>query len=260
MPAVGFPGAAMPTAAAEVSAPPAEPVELSGPSAAPRVRLGIETISDVVFGLSLEIGSIALVSKLPQNAADLTRGVVEFGFTFVIIFMVWFAYRRAIVVFPYETQQTLIVNVAILFCVAIEPFLFYVSVVATGTIVGGAASTAFALDVGAMMLLLAAFYFLLFAEDRRVSHRPIPPEILQSLRGASLGRVVAGVIFLVSALPLFDTAGVLGTTVREDVWIASLSLFLVVQYGLRPHPGGRSPRGPPPGERRGSLSGERRES
>ena len=204
----------------------------SGSSRPPRVQLGIGTIADVVFGLSLEIGSIALVAKLPQTASDLSRDIVEFGFTFVVIFMVWFAYRRAAVVFPHETQRTLIVTVAILFCVAIEPFLFYVSVAGTGTSVGGPASMALALDVGAMMLLLSAFYFLLHAEDRKVSQRQIHPGILRQLWVGSVGRIVVGTIFLVSAVPLFDTPGPLGTTVREDIWILALGLFFAVQYGV----------------------------
>ena len=221
----------MAAASADASPHPEEPPHLPESSGAPRVRLGIETISDVVFGLSLEIGSIALVAKLPQTAGDLTREIVEFGFTFIIIFMIWFAYRRAAVVFPHETQLTLIVTVGILFCVAIEPFLFYVAVVGTSASVGGPASTALGLDVGAMMLLLGAFYFLLLAEDRKVSHRPIHPDILRQLRVASVGRIVVGCVFLASALPLFDTSGLLGSTVREDVWLVCIGAFMAAQYG-----------------------------
>jgi uncharacterized membrane protein len=223
----------MAAASADASPPPDEPAHPAATSQAPRVRLGIETISDVVFGLSLEIGSIALVAKLPQSAGDLARDVVEFGFTFVIIFMVWFAYRRTAVVFSRETQSTLIVNVALLFCVAIEPFLFYVTVAGTGTGVGGPASMGLALDVGAMMLLLAAFFFLLLAEETEEPHRKTHPTILRQMWVANVGRIFVGAAFLVSALPLFDTPGLVGSTVREDFWLVLLGLFFVVQFGSR---------------------------
>lgn len=48
-----------------------------------------------------------------------------------------------------------------------------------------------------------------------------------------MGRVVAGIIFLVSAFPLLDTLGLLGSTVRDDVWIVSLGLLFAIQYGTR---------------------------
>jgi len=207
----------------------AEPHKPSG--AAPRVRLGIETISDVVFGLSLEIGSIALVAKLPRSGSDLTSKIVEFGFSFVIVFMIWFAYRRAVVTLPHETQRTLIVNVALLFCVAIEPFLFYVLVAGSGAVTG-AASIAFALDVGAMMLLLSALYYLLLAEERKATPGRVHPTVLQQIRVSMIGRVVVAFVFFVSALPLFAGSGVLGLTVREDVWVIALGIFFAVQYGL----------------------------
>jgi len=208
--------------------PPTAPPGALPPPAYP---LGIGSISDVVFGLALSIGSLILISQTPSTGHALALGIFYFGFSFLAVILVWLAFRRITVVLPYETQAPLTVNVALLFCVAIEPFLFYVSVAGTGTSVGGPASMALALDVGVMMLLLAAFYFLLEAEDRKVSHRPVDPGILRQLWVGSVGRVVVGTVFLVSALPLFDSPGPLGSTVREDIWIVALGLFFVVQYG-----------------------------
>jgi len=196
----------------------------------PRVRLGIETISDVVFGLALEIGSISIVAKLPQTATDLTTEIVEFGFSFVVVFMAWFSYRRAVVALPYETPRTLIVNVALLFCVSIEPFLFYVLVTAPGN-VGEAAPVAFALDIGATMLLLSLFTYLLLEEERKAPQRRVHPAILRQMRVGGIGRAVVAVAFFVSALPVFGLPGPLGQPIREDVWVIGLVLFIIVQRG-----------------------------
>jgi hypothetical protein len=117
-----------------------------------------------------------------------------------------------------------------------------VVVAGTGTGVGGPAATALASDVGAMMLLLAAFHFVLQAEDRRLGRQQIHPQILRQLQLGSVGRIVVGIIFLVSALPSFDTPGLLGSTVREDIWLVALALFFVVQYGMSSPPRRPAPR------------------
>ncbi len=51
----------------------------------PQLKTRIETLSDLVFGLALSIGSIALVQHIPQAPADLTTDIVQFGFSFLII-------------------------------------------------------------------------------------------------------------------------------------------------------------------------------
>ncbi|HYA56843.1 MAG TPA: hypothetical protein VEH57_00015, partial [Thermoplasmata archaeon] len=138
---------------------PAEPTVSSlsgagtgGPSLPTEFKVGIGSISDVVFGLALSIGSLMLVARTPQTGSSLLSGIYYFGFSFLIVILVWLSFRRIVVVLPYETPATLIVNVALLFCVAIEPFLFYVLV--TVSAVGADASVAFAADLGAMMFLL----------------------------------------------------------------------------------------------------------
>lgn len=218
----------MTAASADASPSSEDSLHRSESSTVPRVRLGIDTISDVVFGLALEIGSIAIVTKVPQTSTDLAAAVVEFGFSFVVVFMAWFAYRRAIIAFPYETPRTLIVNVALLFCVSIEPFLFYVLVVAPGT-VGDAAPVAFTLDLGAMMLLLSLFTYLLMVEERRAPRGRVHPAILQQARASIIGRAMVGVVFLICALPVFGSHGPFGEPIREDVWVVGLALFVIFQ-------------------------------
>lgn len=200
----------------------------TAPPSPPRIRLGIETISDVVFGLALEIGAVSLVAKLPQSTTDLVGDIVAFGFSFLVVFLAWVAYRRVVVALPHETEATVVVNVALLFCVSIEPFLFYVLVVGPSQ-VADPASTAFALDVGVMMLLLAVLHFLLLAEERKAPHRNVRPQTLSHLRDISLGRTVGGLTFLLSALPFFSYGGPLGISLRETLWWIGLVLFQVVQ-------------------------------
>src|SRR5215471_6222373 len=92
----------------------------------PRIRVRIETISDLVFGLALSIGSIALVQRIPQTPGDMVGDVAEFGISFLIVVGIWLGYTRIISVLPIETPGTLLLNLVLLFCVALEPFLYYV--------------------------------------------------------------------------------------------------------------------------------------
>lgn len=194
-----------------------------------RVPLGIGTISDVVFGLALEIGAIPLVAKLPQSGTELAGDVVAFGFSFLVVFLTWLTYRRAMAVLPHETETSLVVNVALLFCVAIEPFLFYVMVVGTSSPVGGPAATAFSLDIGSMLLLLSALYSLLLAEERRAPRSGISAQVLQQFRVTSAGRAFVGVVFLAASLPIFGVEGPFGQPWRVLVWAIGLGLNFLVQ-------------------------------
>ena len=42
----------------------------------PRIKVRIESLSDLVFGLTLSIGSLFLVNRVPQNGQDLGVNVL----------------------------------------------------------------------------------------------------------------------------------------------------------------------------------------
>jgi len=50
-----------------------------------RPRPRIESLSDLVFGLALSIGAIALVSSPPVTNAGLYRDIATFTFNFVVL-------------------------------------------------------------------------------------------------------------------------------------------------------------------------------
>lgn len=212
-------------------------------TAGPTLRLGMETISDVVFGLALSIGSIVFIARLPQTDSELLSAIFEFGFSFLIIIMVWLSYRRSVVALKYETRGTVVVNVALLFSASIEPFLLYV--LFTVSAITEAASTAYALDVGVIMLLLSALNYLLLTEERRDPIRRVHPRLLARTRRSTWARVGIGLIFLVSALPVFWVPSPVGGWARIDLWFLSLgAAFLVTDLT----PVGIGPSAPqPPG-------------
>ena len=195
--------------------------------APPVYRLGIGSISDVVFGLALSIGSLILVSQTPSTGHALALGIFYFGFSFLAVILVWLAFRRITVILPYETQATLTVNVALLFCISIEPFLFYVMV--TPNAIGADASMAFGVDFGVMMLLLSALGYLLLQEEQGDTQHRIASDVIARIDRSTVFHIVIGAIFLVSASPVFWTIQLAGAAVRYDFWYLGMVWIFAAQ-------------------------------
>ena len=184
---------------------PADDEERSSAAPAPRIRVRIESLSDLVFGLALSIGSIILVGKAPGTGQDIAGNVLLFGFGFLIIVMTWIGYSRTMAVLPVEAPFALLANLALLFMVAIEPYLFYVLTFAPTPGLADAASTAYALDVGGMFLMQAALARMVVIEDKANLHgqRPLHPLVLARFKLVVKLDAIVGAAFLVSTLPIF---------------------------------------------------------
>jgi uncharacterized membrane protein len=171
----------------------------------PNVKLNIENLSNLVFGLALSIGAIALIGSgisHPSNAVVLSE-IEEFAFSFLILIGIWASYSRIITVLPIETSRAFNLNLALLFCVSIEPFLFYNLEANTPTI-GQVdfASTAFALDLGAMYLLEAGLTSVLLRRARQGTFK-LHPDLVSNFKARFVGQIVGGVLFLISiAIPI----------------------------------------------------------
>ncbi len=58
----------------------------------PRIKVRIESLSDLVFGLALSIGSLEFLSTPGQTAFELEKNVAYFGFSFSILVFTWLGY------------------------------------------------------------------------------------------------------------------------------------------------------------------------
>jgi uncharacterized membrane protein len=171
----------------------------------PRIKIRIESLSDLVFGLALSIGSIILAGKVPQSGEDLAVNVGLFGFGFVIVVMTWLGYSRTMAVLPVEVPFALLTNLVLLFVVALEPYLLYVLFSVQTAGMGNATSIAYALDVGTMFFMQAALAYLVVKEEKVALHgqMALHPVVLARFRRISRVNAVIGVLFAVTALPIF---------------------------------------------------------
>ena len=192
-----------------------------------RPRPRIQSLSDLIFGLALSIGALTLIGNKPTDAAMLFGNIATFGFSFLILIFVWFRYTETMSVLPIETTRTRSLNTALLFLVAIEPYLFnqlsFGLTAATPTVFSNlpqdVASAAYALDLGAIWLILAAFTHILSIEEKAL----VAPDLFKKYRSMRNLEIVVAVFFLVSILPPFWTQ-IGGTSLRYLTW--ALTFFV----------------------------------
>jgi uncharacterized membrane protein len=204
----------------------AEDTKLQAP---PRIKIRIESLSDLVFGLALSIGSLILIENPTTSGTGLATNVVLFGFSFVIVVLIWLGYSRTTAVLAMEVPYALLANVALLFLVALEPYLFYVLVSSPAQNPGfaDAASVVYGLDLGGMFLMLAALGRLVLrrANIRAAGSTALHPLVLERFRRVGRADAVAGAVFVVSTLPIFwieTPAGYL----RFDLWGIAFVVFI----------------------------------
>jgi uncharacterized membrane protein len=193
----------------------------SGDAAAlsPRIEIRIERLSDLVFGLALSIGSLILVGRVPQSGQDIATNVLLFGFGFLIVVLTWLLYSRTMSVLSAEVPLAMLLNLLLLFCVALEPYLYYLVQSAQPLGLLDAASVGYALDAGSMFFLLAALAHLVIREDATGAkdRRHLHPAVLAGFRRGWKSQALVGAIFVVSALPVFWVSTPVGF-LRFDLW------------------------------------------
>jgi uncharacterized membrane protein len=188
----------------------------------------------MIFGLALSIGALNLISANPLNGSNptssLLTGITLFGFSFVVLIGVWLRYTEVMTVLPVETRNSRDLNIALLFLVALEPYLFnqlfsvgFGTQTNTATVLSrgsflDVSTTLWALDLGAIYAILALFTNLLAKEEKKL----VAPELLSGYRREKNLELVAATAFFVSALPVFWTVAPLLGTARFYFWIATL--------------------------------------
>jgi hypothetical protein len=86
----------------------------------------LESLSDLIYGLSLSIGAISLVITNSQTSSvsDINKNILQFLFVFLILITSWIIYTSDMSVLPIETRLVTLLNVVLLMLVAIFPYLF----------------------------------------------------------------------------------------------------------------------------------------
>jgi uncharacterized membrane protein len=198
----------------------------------PRINIRIESLSDLVFGLALSIGSLELLSKTPQNPKALATSVGLFAFSFLIVVAIWLGYSRIMAVMPKETSGALSLNLFLLFGVVLEPYLFFVlqSTSSDFSLLNWT-SFGYALDVGSMFLILAALIMLIIKGIDRKELK-LHPLLLDRFRLAMYLYIFVGGAYLLSAVPFFWIDTPVGP-LRFVFWYSSFAFVFLGIFSRR---------------------------
>jgi len=82
-------------------------VEEQGDDQPRRIKVRIESLSDLVFGLALSIGLLEFLSSPARDPLGLARNLAFFGFSFFILVFTWLGYSRTMAVVQVETEASL---------------------------------------------------------------------------------------------------------------------------------------------------------
>lgn len=199
-------------------------------SAGVRPRPRIETLADLVFGLSLSIGSIALIANPPKSASEITTHILAFAYTFFVLITAWLIYTTYMSVLPVETRTVTFLNVGLLLLVAIVPYLLNGVEVANPVLtpdevsmIQNYSSTLFALDLGGILLILATFAHVISLEEKRF----VAPELVTLFRNGRNRMAILAVLTLISVAPEFWEWTLLGVPLRLYLWYPPLISYWV---------------------------------
>ena len=164
----------------------------------------IQTLSDMIFGLALSIGAVSALIKNPGSVQDIYYSLVSFGFFFIIIALVWLRYSKIMSVLPFENTKVVAANMALLFLVSVEPYLYNLMNISAytpspGQLNSGTTTALYAIDMGALLFILAYFTYELTVEEKHL----IPRELAREYRLSMDACLIVAAIFIFSALPIF---------------------------------------------------------
>ncbi len=176
-----------------------------------------------IFGLAIAIGTVSLITRLPARPLGMVIDVAEFGFSFLILISVWLAYWNIMSVLPLEDNTIVILNVALLFLVGIEPYLFYLNItfdLLAHELLLNSASILYALDMTGLVTIIALFTHQLAREEKGL----VPKEALARYKRVRNTLFISAALFLVTVLPIFWSFQLWGLPIRFYFWFIPLIL------------------------------------
>jgi len=190
----------------------------------------METLADLIFGLSLSIGSIALIASSPLSSGEINSHILAFIFSFLILITCWMIYTTQMSVLPLETRTTTYLNVVLLLLVALVPYLLNSVELVNASLSPAQASslrdyssTLFALDLTGILLILALFAHVISMEEKRL----VAPEIAGNFRTGRNMVLVAALLMFISIAPEFWQWTLFSEPLRLYIWYLPLLLYWV---------------------------------
>jgi hypothetical protein len=194
-----------------------------------RPRARIESLVDLVFGLSLSIGAVALITASPPSStSDINSRIIAFLFTASFVITAWMVYTYQMSVLPLETNFVVYLNVIMLILIAVIPYLLYNVEFANPSIsasdssmIRDYASSLFAIDLAAVLTILTAFSHLISIEEKQL----VAPELAKSFARSRNVQGALVVVVLASLVPAFWVLTIFSVPVRLYIWMIPVIVY-----------------------------------
>jgi len=186
------------------------------PARRPRPR--IETLADLIFGLSLAIDAIALLPTSGTTPGDMNSRILIFSFAFLFLITAWLLYTTYMSVLPVDTQLVTFLSVVLLLFVALIPSLLNNVELGDNRAIQDYSSSLFALDLAGILAILAILAHILGVEKNRL----VPPDAAKLFRNGRNRMVVLSVLMAASIAPTFWEVTFLGVQARVYLWTVPL--------------------------------------
>src|SRR2546425_1850287 len=195
-----------------------------------RPRARIETLADLIFGLSLSVGSVAAIASSPTKPAEIGSHILAFMFTFLLLITAWLIYTGFMSVLPVETRTIVFLNVALLLLVTLIPYLLnsveFISPTvpaADASAIQDVASILFALDFTGILVIMAVFAHVLSLEEKKL----VAPELARLFRNGRNRMAILSLATAVSIAPQFWEWTLFGVPTRLYIWYLPLLSYWV---------------------------------
>ncbi len=190
-------------------------------------RPSLQTLSDLIFGLALSIGAIGL---LGQQIADVTQIIASlsiFAFGFLLLVSVWYRYASIMKVLPFETTSLVVLNLLLLFLVAVEPYLLNLTIIGSGNAVQNIrdpVSQLYAIDFGSIYFILAYFLHQLVVQEKKLGRAKYG-----NYASTRTFFLIVAAVFYLSVAPFFGSITITYFTLRQLLWLS----FLPIGFAFR---------------------------
>jgi len=182
----------------------------------------IGILTEAVFGFALAVGALSLTAANPQTVVEIVGGLLLFSLSFVILVVIWWGTSDLISKLDQGRSTTIFLNIALLFFVAIEPYLL--NILSTSQDLFPFTSTLYAIDMSFLMGISAALCHILLKEKKET----LAAHQLKFYTMNRNGQFVFAGLFLLSIVPQFAEWILAGFSVRVLIWFATLALSISV--------------------------------
>jgi len=131
-------------------------------------------------------------------------------------------------VLPFETTSLLVLNLLLLFLVAIEPYLLNLQIFASqdqASAIRGPVSQLYAFDFGSIYVILAYFLHQLVVQERKLGKK----RNLAAYKSRRTYFLIVAAVFYISILPIFRSIQNPYITLRQLLWLSFVPLGLVLR-------------------------------